>query len=1054
MSKLISEADKLLEKGKVPEAIEKLKSALKAEPLNQLVATKIANVFVEEGEPANAAKVYIALATRLSDAGKAQVAIAIYKQALELTPNDIDLKVKFAIECEAVGKVGDAQTQANLALQYYLRRKKYFDATNILPLLARVQTKDEKIKIAWVEIMQLSQAEQKLVHLLVAVCGPPGMVSQEFPKGGDPATISEGLYESLKKLVPFFPRDPKIAYAVAWAAHRRGRDGEFFQFLRECLRREPDYCLALLLLARVFAEKQKLNESLFIYKYFKERLTSDKSADMLTLSRLLESFVEKNGWVTFTEGMGVEDLDAAGFLAAVSGKPPLDSPAAKAAVTPPAPGAVPPLPRGLAAPSPLVETVIATSQKAPAVPAEIPLDDNSGPPPAEIELSLGGEEEGMELQLSNSSFRAKSSTPASPAPAPEIAPAVAPAVAPAPAPAAAPSVAEPPAGNSDSVEFTSIIKTGLEEPPEQASTTPTAAKPPLEEDPAVAKPKITFNPLGQSGVNAADANGNSLPEREERTQMYSPMEILGATNIVQQEIGKVETKKIIVDPAGVAAAGNAAPGEDANVPPSYTNQVRAMEAEGEATRLFSPVESVQAGKESRRPHVAQEPMATKVMDPGALNLAEPQTPLSPPAPVLSTPPLAPPAPSPVPPNAANPPPEEFSSLDALANAEGEATLILTLPVGGVAPEPVAAKEPDPFAGKWEQPAEPAGNAFSEEEIGTMVFRPDRSDVSVDHSTPDAANDQFVSASAPAVSFVPMPSFEIPAAPPPPVAPAITPAPLSFAPNTTSPEAVDMGDDLLDGPTRELLLPDNDATAHLFQEIKQDIAEKKVESADNHEYMLKKAERYIAKRNYYLARKALRHSLALGADELKVKERLRDIRKLEMPGSLYSAISSDESTQEGSSEILDRLEEEFELRVEETDADHITASLENQLEEIFRDSDARTILDFGVGLHEMGMYRQAEAVFTRLVMEFPESAFDAYYLAAVSKFSRKDYAGAASILKKLSGDSGKSELQKIPIYYALGELFEKMQRPERSKEFFKKVAELDSNYRNIRHKLEE
>ena len=115
---------------------------------------------------------------------------------------------------------------------------------------------------------------------------------------------------------------------------------------------------------------------------------------------------------------------------------------------------------------------------------------------------------------------------------------------------------------------------------------------------------------------------------------------------------------------------------------------------------------------------------------------------------------------------------------------------------------------------------------------------------------------------------------------------------------------------------------------------------------------------------------------------------------------------------------------------------------------------RSILDFGVGLHEMGLYRDAESLFMRMVEEFPEHAFDAYYLAAVSKMARNDFVGAASILKLLSGDSAKTEQEKIQIYYALGEAFEKLRQAERSKEFYQKVAEIDSNYRNIRSKLED
>ena len=122
--KLIGEADKLFEKGKTAEGFAKLKEAFQLEPLNQNVATKLANYFLQKNEPLEAAKVYSGLAKRLSDAGKSQVAIAIFKQALDLSPGDIELRTRFAQECESVGKLGDAFLQGQIALTYYLRRKK------------------------------------------------------------------------------------------------------------------------------------------------------------------------------------------------------------------------------------------------------------------------------------------------------------------------------------------------------------------------------------------------------------------------------------------------------------------------------------------------------------------------------------------------------------------------------------------------------------------------------------------------------------------------------------------------------------------------------------------------------------------------------------------------------------------------------------------------------------------------------------------------------------------------------------------------------------------
>ncbi len=1079
VQKLVAEADKLLEKGKVPEGIAKLKTALTQEPLNQIVATKLANIHVQNREPEEAAKVYGQLAKRLSDAGKSQVAIAIYKQALELTPDDINLRVKFAQECESVGKLGDAFLQAQVALQYYLKRKKFFDAANLLPLLARAQPKDEKIKLAWVEVLHLSQAEQKLVHFLVAICGPPGVVSQEFPVGGEPTAMSQALYDGLKKLVPFFPRDPRVAYTMAWAAYRRGKLKEFYHFLRESLRRDPDFSLSLLLLARVLSENEKMNEALFAYKYFKERMSTDKSVDMLTLNRLLETFVEKNGWIKFTEEMG-DSLDAAGFLKAITGA---ESAAVQAAE-------------------------VAAKEEQKREKSRGAAAGGMDLPPAEIEIGIGAgddpsSEQGMEIVLATGQTVAdankqqkvtdKEKDPLAmqaqlikaaieatvagmggsshTAPQTVVQPVVLPVIHSAPVNAsqispeameqakvaAAASIAgKIPEAKSEavtgeinfkgeSVEFTSLIKMGAEEraalsdegvarlaevsegqdAPEKTSVAVSEStsaamqeatvvapmefsegvlepKPAEEEAEPVPAPanKNLFNPMEQMIV-AEDTPSLSLENRgDERTQMFSPIDVLDAVKVMKnRELADVETRSMEIPQEIIKKQeATAVPHEVAE---ADKTKWKGLNVEGERTEFFSPVEAVQAGVDSRRP-----------MD----------------APILSG-------------KAEWKKDQAVASPEAKEEAEeysgGDATMV--------------------FARSSATSSDSINNLATEGEATRVVMRPS----AVELEAPEKSG----AIAAPGEPETPIegPSLEIPLQA---VAEsasgvrqhAIMPIPKG-APELermegASEEKVDLGDDLLEGATRIFTQPTSaDKTEHLIKEIKKEMKQKE-NAYLNIDMLMKKAERYTAKRNYYLARKALRHAQALGANEEAIKVKLREIRKLEFPEGLYNTISSDRAEKVDTAEVLDRLEQEFDLaHTEESGMGALSNLVDARIEAIFRESDPRTILDFGVGLQEMGLFRQAETLLMRLVSDFPEFAFDAYYLAAMSKLSRRDYAGAASILKRLSTDAGKSDLEKIQIYYALGETFQKMRQPDRSRKFFEKVAELDANYRNIQHKLE-
>jgi tetratricopeptide (TPR) repeat protein len=1144
MSKLVSEADRLLEKGKIPEAIEKLKAALKDDPLNQLVATKLANAFIENDEKDNAIKVFTQLANRLSEAGKSQIAIAIYKQAIDLDPKDIGLKVRFATECESVGKIGDAMGQANLAFRYYIRRKKYFDAANILPLMVRLQPKDEKLKMNWIEVLQLSQADQKLVHLLVALCGPPGIVSADFSVGGDPSTLSETLYENLKKLVAFFPSDPKVAYTVAWAAHKIGKNIDFYRYLRECLRRDPDFCLGLLLFSRVLAEKQKLNESLFVFKYMKERMPADRSVDLLTVNRLVDSFVEKNGWISFTDGMGIDEIDSETFLSSIKGLQNKN--------TSPQ-GASSSSTENIPSPEvPFMDSILVTAKT-----------EDAKKNPNKEKVEAGGSKsvsDGLEISLDSSSgksdelevqFTSANATQSKAAEAPsekEL------------RKEALKELDLPLEESTNSILLTSLIgldpdakakntddtaekfeKKKIREVPEIAeveatkhfdsSSNVSVAEEKRPETPEV-KPKFTFSPFAPGSSADPSTNTNESGDGAnpkitgEKTEIFSPLDLLVASNLFNKNAASVKTKIIFYPQMkDHSAAYDTSFSREA---PSIVTSAFNEPITGEATIQFSPFEAVDAGSASRKPHGSSIATTMIVNEPKVdQNNAKVELDSVKAGPAVSGAPVQMPGPSPA---ASVSPPLKNSEddaatqifsvskdqkakepaftqseavsfaaseatkldpLEAFAQADGEATVFVNDPKISPEKEDIgqqlesAAKAlADSVMTIHEQKPIPA-ETVSDQMNPTMVqqimaSQGEKKDKDEDPNNilaallnkdlPQVESTQMVNLSETSnqqdhqipigkplsLGFVKIPELN---------AEAIVVAPTVSMAEESLPQAseqvngdaagIDLGDDLLDGPTRILVMPEqNEATERLFHEIKRD-KKSGAQPEDKLSYMMKKAERYLAKRNYYLARKAYRHALELGADSALIQERLREIRKKEMPENMYLSESNDQGQREASHEILKRLEQEFQLDFDEEleDRTEIAADLDVQFENILRENDPKTILDFSVGLYEMALYRPAENLLNRLIFEHPEVSFDAMYLLALCKYARKDYAGAVSILRKLGSDLNRSEKDKIQIYYTLGELFEKMQRTDSSREYFGKVALIDSNYRNIKQKLE-
>lgn len=400
----LAEAEKLLEKGKVAEAIQAFKSLVASEPNNQTYVTKLSAAYAADGDMAASIATLLGYAKRVGKAGKPQLAVAILKQALEREPENVGLLEEYAAQCEASGKFSEAANTAQKVLAIYLPRKKYFDALNVFPLLVRVAPKEQKFRAAWVEIMGIALAEQKLIHLLVALLGPPGLTSEVFETGGDPTELSPEVFDSIKGLTPWFPRDAKAAYAVAWGCYRRGDLPGCYSNLREAIRRDPDFTLASLLFARILAEQQKLNESLFVYRYVKERVISDRQVPSPILNKQIAAFEEKNGWISFSEGGSSDEHSAETFLNAILGKQAEADGAEKPVETPAKSDAV-----VEAAPKEVAASASTNDSEGVALPGEV---------------ELGGSEEGAgELILSSGEakkIQARQEEKAEPTPAPQV----------------------------------------------------------------------------------------------------------------------------------------------------------------------------------------------------------------------------------------------------------------------------------------------------------------------------------------------------------------------------------------------------------------------------------------------------------------------------------------------------------------------------------------------------------------------------------------------------------------------------------------------------------
>lgn len=1009
--KLLAEAEKALEKGKETEAIEKFKKALAMEPTNQFAGTRLSAVYAELGKADLAGEVLKALGGRLAEAGKAHVAIAIYKQACEYLPRDIALKLKLASECESARKFNEALIFSQQALSYYLQRKRYFEAANVMPLLARLNEKDQNIKFMWFEVLRLSQAEQKVIHFLVNVFGPPGLSSSESSVGGDPKNISDKQFFTYKTLVELFPKDPKIPYSIAWAFYKREQYPETSLYLRECLRRDPDFTLAYVLFARLLADLKKVNEAYFVFKFGKERLPVDKSVDQLSLAKQIQQFEENNGWIKFIDGGLGEAPNLKSFLSAIRGAPVDDS-----------------------------EVMTKEELKR--------LDEfhetsslKKDLPPEEIELNLSGEvvnnamviEHTSATQVVKSGHLIKPPTPGAESFSTKIVKPAMPPTSNASKPPLVPIVAmennlSASSGGLDPVEMSKKENTKVVIIDDVVKPT---APPDFKMDFLLAVPEEkqkliveTENiPPANSNEEAQEKNSslNKFKSAEStmltgiiRSGTESLSELASTVRVTADEIdSNVTMVKPATDENQATQVEMSSDPESPDSQEEFINEQSSVSAElptrsviaEKAKKLVFSVAAEKKESTKKIEHSEQEDRTILFSPMETINAAN-----------LSRKPLF---------QAVQkilPKPKEASiqtRLEDLSNQGDKTQILVNLPAQN-SKETIEKEE-------GFQEKQFAKHEHQEASAKTEVQAPQQT---------DSLNQDEIEINQPAIGFAKIPEVNL------------------SQQKESEEELPDLGEDLLEGATRILSVSKSiGQTEQLVREIAHNFkshSEEKVEF----EVINRNVDRLISKRKYYLARKVLRRFFGNHEiDQEAIKNKLREVRKLEIPDSMYSSMSSDSIERQSSESIIESLEEELfgdEIANQRASEDKFDESMYSEI----YTSDPETQIDFGVGLIEMGLNLHAENIFQRILEEHPLHAFNCFYLIAISKSARKDFVGSISILKMLSLDVSKNEIEKLPVYYALAESLEKTKKYDDSQKYYKIVASVDANYRNTRERLKD
>jgi pilus assembly protein FimV len=224
-SKFVEAAQKLLNQGKVAQAIAEYQQILKHEPRDQVTLMTIGELYIRQGETFQAIDYFERLAQLFVGDGFLTKAIAVYKRIAKLAPEEIRPLEKLADLYVQQGVMSEARPLFLQLAEIHLKNNRQAEAVSLLKKLLTAEPDNLRIQIRLADLYQAMGQTREAVEAYIAA-------SQRALARGDQAEC-EKLADKAVKL------DPSNLAALIVKARVQSTQGNFAQ-AAELLENVPD----------------------------------------------------------------------------------------------------------------------------------------------------------------------------------------------------------------------------------------------------------------------------------------------------------------------------------------------------------------------------------------------------------------------------------------------------------------------------------------------------------------------------------------------------------------------------------------------------------------------------------------------------------------------------------------------------------------------------------------------------------------------------------------------------------------------------------------------
>lgn len=254
-NKIIAEATKLTQKGAFDKAIKTYEKILAEDPKDVRIVLKIGELFQKLRDDKSAAESFKKVADIYTDQGFFLKAVAVFKQASKLDPDDLRVNEKLATLNQQLGLMSDAMSQLQLVAAAYERAG---DPARLLDVLRRMVELDPDNIASSIKLGELharaNQPQEALEYLQRAA---------DYLKAH---SRPDEWVKVAERIAALRPTDVHLARELAHVYLAKGDTKRALSKLQFCFKADPKDVQTLTLLAQAFRDLGQTGKTVSVYK--------------------------------------------------------------------------------------------------------------------------------------------------------------------------------------------------------------------------------------------------------------------------------------------------------------------------------------------------------------------------------------------------------------------------------------------------------------------------------------------------------------------------------------------------------------------------------------------------------------------------------------------------------------------------------------------------------------------------------------------------------------------------------------------------------------------